>query len=89
MTQHDAGEMYGRGKGDSSRKSAEPKISQPAAAKLLNVSERSVQSAKRILREAPEKVTCGTGILQQMPFPLPHRQLIFCASEIPISAIFK
>ena len=32
------------------------KVSQSEAAKLLNVSERSVRSIKRIMREAPEKV---------------------------------
>ena len=32
------------------------KISQPQAARLLNVSDRSIRDAKTILREAPEKV---------------------------------
>lgn len=54
MTQADAGKVYGRGV-DSSRKFAEA-ISQADAAKMLNVSTRSIQTAKKILEEAPEKI---------------------------------
>lgn len=33
-----------------------PKISQPEASELLNVSERTIRDAKSIMREAPQKI---------------------------------
>ena len=43
-------------KSDQSANLRKDKISQPEAAKKLNVSERTIQDAKAILRKAPEKV---------------------------------